>query len=247
MTPALIAIVCAATVGTSFLSGIFGMAGGMILIGILLAVMPVPEAMVLHSVTQMASNAWRGLLWIGHVRWRAVAAYIAGCALILAVWSLIRYVPSKPVALLLLGVTPFLARLLPADLKPDPESPVQGVVYGAVCMALVLLTGVAGPLADMFFLGGKLDRRQIVATKAMCQIFAHAAKLLYFGAVVEQAAGIDPVAAGLAVAAALLGTVLARRVLEAMSDMQYRAWTNRIVTAIAGYYVVSGSYLFLVS
>ena len=49
-------------------------------------------------------------------------------------------------------------------------------------MTLLLLTGVAGPLIDQFFLGGKLDRREIVATKAMCQIFGHAAKLVYFGA-----------------------------------------------------------------
>ena len=32
-------------VATSFLSGIFGMAGGMILIGVLLALLPLPQAM----------------------------------------------------------------------------------------------------------------------------------------------------------------------------------------------------------
>ena len=55
-------------------------------------------------------------------------------------------------------------------------------------MTLILLTGVAGPLIDQFFLGGKLDRREIVATKAICQIFGHAAKLVYFGALIDQAA-----------------------------------------------------------
>ena len=44
---------------TSFISGILGMAGGMILMGVLLALLPLPAAMVLHAVTQMASNAWR--------------------------------------------------------------------------------------------------------------------------------------------------------------------------------------------
>ena len=51
-------------VATAFLSGMFGMAGGLILIGVLLALMPVPEAMALHAVTQMASNGWRALLWL---------------------------------------------------------------------------------------------------------------------------------------------------------------------------------------
>ncbi len=74
MSPLLIATLCLTMVGTSFLSGIFGMAGGMILIGVLLALLPLPEAMMLHGVTQMASNGWRGLLWWRHVHWRAVAS-----------------------------------------------------------------------------------------------------------------------------------------------------------------------------
>ncbi len=115
------------------------------------------------------------------MRWGAIGAYLAGCAAALLVWSLWRYVPSKAVALLLLGGAPFLVRLVPARFKPDPESIVQGTVYGMICMTLLLLTGVSGPLLDSFFLGGKLDRREIIATKAVCQIFGHAAKLVYFG------------------------------------------------------------------
>ena len=72
MSPLLIAALCLTMVGTSFLSGIFGMAGGMILVGILLALLPLPDAMMLHGVTQMASNGWRALLWWRYVRWSAV-------------------------------------------------------------------------------------------------------------------------------------------------------------------------------
>ena len=49
----------AAIVSTSFISGIFGMAGGMILMGILLAFMPLAPAMVLHGLVQTASSGWR--------------------------------------------------------------------------------------------------------------------------------------------------------------------------------------------
>ena len=41
-------------VATAFLSGIFGMAGGLILMGVLLTLLPLPEAMALHAVTQVA-------------------------------------------------------------------------------------------------------------------------------------------------------------------------------------------------
>ena len=67
-------------IGTAFLSGIFGMAGGLILIGVLLVVFPLPTAMVLHAVTQMASNGWRAPLWWRHIVWKSTAFYVAGCA-----------------------------------------------------------------------------------------------------------------------------------------------------------------------
>jgi uncharacterized membrane protein YfcA len=247
LNPLVIITLCAAMVGTSFLSGIFGMAGGLILIGILLAILPVPDAMVLHGVTQMASNGWRSLLWLRHVRWRAVAAYIAGCTVALVLWSFTRYVPAKPVALLLLGLTPFAAKLAPANLRPDPDSPAMGALYGAICMTLLLLTGVSGPLLDSFFLGGKLDRKEIVASKAACQVFGHAMKLVYFGGVIDQAAALDPVMAGLAVAASMAGTSLAARVLAALTDQQFRLWANRIIYTICGYYIAYGTLLLALS
>lgn len=243
MSLVLTAIVLATMVGTSFLSGIFGMAGGLILVGVLLAILPLPAAMMLHGVTQLASNVWRASLWWRHIRWKPVAAYVAGCALALLAWSLFRYVPETPLALLMLGVTPFMVRLAPAKLRANPHSPRQGVFYGTICMTLILLTGVAGPLIDSFFLGGNLDRREIVATKSACQVFGHAAKLVYFGGIIDQVGSVDPIVAGLAILASMLGTSLAARVLEAMSDVQFRLWANRIITTIAVYYIAQGSYL----
>ena len=241
------AAVLVTMIATAFLSGIFGMAGGLVLIGILLVLLPVPEAMMLHGVTQMASNGWRGLLWIKHVRWSAVAPYLAGCLAALIAWSFFRYVPSKAVALLMLGGAPFLVRLVPKRFKPDPESIAQGTLYGIVCMTLLLLTGVSGPLLDSFFLGGKLDRREIIATKAVCQLFGHAAKLLYFGALIDQTASVDPIVAGLAIAASMLGTTLAAKVLERMSDAQFRVWSTRIITGVSGYFVAYGCYVLAVT
>jgi len=241
----MIAAIGSIMIATAFLSGIFGMAGGLILIGILLVLLPLPEAMALHAVTQMASNGWRGLLWWRHVRLPIVVVYLAGCALALGAWGLTQYVPSKPVALLMLGATPFLVRLLPKNLKPNPESVPQTVLYGVMCTTLMLLTGVSGPLFDSFFLGGTLDRREIVATKSVCQLFGHAMKLAYFTLLIGGGATIDPLIAGIAIAASMLGTSLARPVLEMLTDKQYRLWAARMITGIAGYYLVYGCYLLL--
>jgi len=102
---------------------------------------------------------------------------------------------------------------------------------------------VSGPLLDQFFLGGGMERRQIVATKAVCQVFSHGAKLIYFGGLVDTAGGIDPVMAGLAIAASMTGTSLARPVLERLTDTQYRRWATHIITAIAVVYLAQGCWL----
>lgn len=245
MSVLLMAALAAVMVFTAFLSGIFGMAGGLILMGVLLVVLPVPETMTLHAVTQMASNGWRGALWYRHVRWRAATAFLAGSALAFVAWASWQYVPPKPLAFLLLGVSPFVARLIPPAWRPNPARLLNGMAYGASCMALLLLTGVAGPLVDTYFLGGSLKRREIVATKAVCQLFGHLAKLVYFGGLVTDGGGIEPTMAIIAVLTSIIGTTAARPILERLSDTQYRDWASRIIAAIASFYVATGCYLLL--
>jgi uncharacterized membrane protein YfcA len=245
MSATLMLALAATMIGTSFLSGIFGMAGGLILLGVLLALFPVPEAMVLHAITQMASNGWRSLLWFRHVHWRAASYFLSGLVVAFSLWTFWQYVPSKPVAFILLGLLPFVARLVPADFRPDPERFLHGAIYGSISVSMMLLAGVTGPIIDAFFLGGRLDRRQIISTKAFCQTFSHAAKLLYFGGLINQAAGVDPVMAGLAIAASMTGTSLARPVLEKLSDVQFRYWATQIVTCVALFYLLQGSYLLI--
>mgnify|MGYP003607781389 CR=1 FL=1 len=224
-------------VATSLLSGVFGMAGGLVLIGVLLVVLPVADAMALHAVTQIASNGWRALLWWRHIRPMPVVAHVVGCLLALGAW--------RGVALLLLGVSPFLAQALPPRIRPNPERPLHGVIVGAISMSLMVLTGVSGPLLDRHFLGGALDRRQIVATKAACQAFGHGMKLAYFGAMVADPGQIEPWLAVMAVLASMTGTMLAKRLLEAMSDTTYRLWAGRIVTVLGLFYIGQGSWLLL--
>ena len=82
-------------IGTALLSGVFGMAGGLILIGVLLVIFPLPTAMVLHAVTQMASNGWRAVLWWRHIEWRIMGYSIAGNLVSVALWSITLWVPDK--------------------------------------------------------------------------------------------------------------------------------------------------------
>ncbi|MFL5049311.1 MAG: TSUP family transporter [Xanthobacteraceae bacterium] len=243
ITLPLAAALTAAILSTSFISGIFGMAGGMILMGILLAIMPVAAAMVLHGVTQMASNGWRAWLWRTHIRWPIVASYAAGAVLAALAFTAAQVVPSKPVALIIIGLTPFVGLVLPSRVVPDPTRRLQGVGCGAICTVLLLLAGVSGPIFDVFFVRSRLDRKEMIATKGAIQVFGHFLKVAYFGQFLAvSGAEVAPVAVVLALALPAVGTHLSRRVLDAMSDAQFRRWTRGLIVAIAAVYLAQGLY-----
>jgi uncharacterized membrane protein YfcA len=227
-------------IGTAFLSGIFGMAGGLILIGVLLVIFPLPTAMVLHAITQMASNGWRATLWWRHIEWKTIAFNVAGSLVSVGLWSIWLYVPDKAMALLMLGLSPFVVRAIPEKLMPRTFGPAQVAGTGFVAMMLMLTTGVTGPLLDTMFLRSPFERRQIIATKAACQVFSHGFKLVYFGMLIDQAGTVEPWFLAIAVASSMIGTSLGKLLLERLSDTQFRVWSNRLITALASYYVGYG-------
>jgi uncharacterized membrane protein YfcA len=207
---------------------------------VLLVVFPLPTAMVLHAITQMASNGWRATLWFKHIVWKSMAFYVAGCLVSVGLWSITLYVPDKAMALLLLGLSPFIIRAIPDRILPRSFGPVQVAATGLVSMMLMLLTGVTGPLLDTMFLRSPLERRQIIATKAACQVFGHGFKLIYFGALIEQVGQVEPWFLAIAVTSSIVGTSLGKLLLEKLSDAQFRIWSNRLITALASYYVAYG-------
>ena len=98
---------------SSFISGTFGMAGGMVLLGVLLIYFPVSAAMVLFSLIQFASNGWRAVLWWRFVLWPIFFPYVAGAMVAFGALRLIAYVPDKATVYVVLGLLPFAVEILP--------------------------------------------------------------------------------------------------------------------------------------
>jgi uncharacterized protein len=226
---------------TSFISGILGMAGGMILMGVLLALLPLPAAMMLHGITQLTSNGWRAWLWRIHVNWRVFRGYAYGALLALILFVAMRFLVSKPVAYILLGITPFISYVLPDKLTLNVDTRGHSFACGVICTALQLLAGVSGPLLDVFFVRSQMDRKRVVATKAMSQTLGHTLKILYFGGLGATASAALSFELGAAcVALALVGTSFSKRVLEGMSDANFRLWTKWTVLTMGVLYLASG-------
>lgn len=241
LTTSTLGLLMVSVVGTSFISGIFGMAGGMVLVGVLLALFDVAPAMLLFGVTQTAANGWRCLLWRRHVRWSIVAGYAVGSLAMFVLFRFIAYMPEKSVIYLGLGLTPFLVELLPRRVQPHIEQRGAPVFCGALIMVFQLIAGVAGNVLDLFFNKSALDRKEIVATKAATQTLAHILRVAYFGSISVEAFDVAPWwLYGLCILLAFGGTTLATRVLNAMTDVSFKRWSRWIILSISGVYVVRG-------
>ncbi len=232
---------------TATLSGVFGMAGGLVLMGGLALVLPVSAAFVTHGILQLVANGWRAVLHAKHVRWDIVGWYALASAVAGVAVALISLVPSKPVLYLLMGLVPGLLWLPQRMINLDAARPPQAFVSGLLVTGLNLTAGVAGPLLDLFFVRTSLTRHAIVATKAATQVFAHLAKILVYGTPLLTSSSRDMPPwwmFALAVPLSMAGTVVGGRILDRMNDVDFKKWTKWIVTGIGLIYLVQAAQLF---
>ena len=224
---------------TSVLSGVLGMAGGLVLMGVAVALLPVAAALSFHGTTQVVANGSRGAMLWRHVRWRIVAAHAAGSGLAYLLMRQIRFAPDAPLLLVALGLVPFVARVMPRSTWFDATKPPAALACGFVTTSLQLVAGVAGPLLDAFFVEAPMGRREIVATKATTQALSHALKVAYFAPMVARGALSWPLLIGAAVAA-LVGTRLGTLLLEKVSEAAFRTATRRMVLVLGAVYLAQG-------
>src|ERR1700719_4514535 len=215
---------------SSFISGVFGMAGGMILLGVLLNYFDVASAMILFSIIQFCANGWRAYRWRHYVRWPIVYKYVIGAVIAFAAMYAVKFVPNKMMVYLSLGLMPFAIEALPRNWRPNIEWRGVPFVTGVATTIIQILAGVGGLFLDIFFQKSMLDRKTTNATKAVTQSFSHIVRALYFGSL----SGVGDLpfrATGLAILLAIAGTSLAPFVIERMTDHGLRQWTRAIIFA----------------
>ncbi|MBU6251794.1 MAG: TSUP family transporter [Alphaproteobacteria bacterium] len=247
MPSATAAFIIATAFLTAALSGVFGMAGGLVLMGALALVLPVAAAFVTHGILQLVANGWRAVLHRQHIHWPILLNYIIASALAGGLLSFIAFTPSQPLVFLLLGLVPLLVWLPKEKLQLDAAKTPHALISGFLVTSLNLTAGVAGPLLDIFFVRTALTRHQIVATKAATQVFSHLAKILVYGApliVAGDTASLPPLwLFGVAIPLSMAGTAAGGWVLDRMSDVNFKRWTAWIVTAIGVFYLTKAAHL----
>lgn len=241
--------ILAAVALTSLLSGIVGMAGGMILMAVLAAFYSIPVAMLLHGVSQAAANGSRVWFLRRHVRKRVLAPYLAGSAVSFAMFALLRIVPDRALVLLLIGAIPWLALIFPARMALDMERPLPAAAAGLTVTAAQLLAGASGPLLDLFYQRSRLTRHQVVATKAVTQTLGHVVKLAYYGSILlvtERMPETPPEAPPwlflLVVPTAIAGTWLGTRALSRLDDRHFHRLSGWIILGLGAACMLAGGF-----
>ena len=238
-------IIILATLGTAFLSSIFGMLGGLILMGILVSIMPVSQAMVLHGLIQLTSNGYRAWLNRKDINWSIVATLIVGNIIALAGLVFVAFVPDRITVLLALGLLPYIAWALPKNAALDVSKKPIGLLAGMVVVATNLLAGVGGPLLDVFFQRVDMTRHQVVATKAVAQSLGHISKVIFFGFLTISASNDWPVLwlVLIAMTASVTGTTFGKKILDKINDEIFFLWTQRILLSVGAVFIVYALYL----
>ena len=237
-------VVGAAIFLSSFISGVFNMAGGMILLGVLLVFFDVSTGMILFSILSTASNIWRVATWWKHINWPIWFQYTLGALVALMVLRYIAFLPSKALVYLLLGLMPWMVELLPRRWHPSIQWRGVPVVTGLTTTSIQLMAGNGGMFMDIFFQKSEVGRHATIATKSFCQTVGNLMRIFYFGTL----AGIEEAiplwffipAAALAIA----GTMLAPLVVNRMTDHSFRQWTRKLIFLVSTVYLLRAGWLY---
>ncbi len=167
------------TVCTSTLTGIFGMGGGLLLLGLMPSFLPAAAVIPIHSVTQLVSNSSRAYFSWSAIQWSVMPAFICGsivgtlCFSVVLQTISLSYVPLFIAGYMLLSQWSHVFNRIVEHCE-------SFAVLGFFQVGLALLAGTIGPVHLVLLNKRYNDRHEIVATAATMMSIKHALKIVAF-------------------------------------------------------------------
>jgi len=206
---------------TSALSGVAGLGGGTILIGVIysLGLAPV-EAVPLFAAVQLVSNLTRTAAYVRHVEWRAAGWFLLACVPATALLAPYAAQVNVHVIQLVLALLIAVSLLPQQQAKPLPAR-WSFVAAGAANGSLGLFVGATGLFVGRLFLRPEWPRQKIVATLALTQVFGHGLRVIAYGlvgfSVFARPWVLLPVCASV-----VLGTLIGKRLNGQLPEASFR-------------------------
>lgn len=241
----MIPILFLAALAAFLVSAVAGGGAGLVLVPLLRLVVPIASVPAALSIGTAASSVSRIALLRRSIRWDVVRRFVPAAlpSTALGAWLLSRFEPAY--VELLIAV--FLLANLPALLMPRRAAarPVKMLamaripLLGAAAGLLSGFTGAVGLVFNGAYYRLGLSREEIVATRATNEVLLHLLKIIlytWFGLMTAPAL----VAGALIAIAALLSSLLIRRVLPLIRESLFRQIGQ-------GAMVAAGAAMFLTS
>ncbi|MEZ4281992.1 MAG: sulfite exporter TauE/SafE family protein [Myxococcota bacterium] len=232
------------SLATSVVSAILGMAGGILLLAVMLLYLDPVIAIPVHAIAQLASNTSRSL-----AHWRSIRRDLVLPYLVLLLPAGLLSIPltrHAPPDLLraLIGVFVLIAtwRREWLLLGLHPETVPLGLRFtlvGGLAGLLGPVVGATGPFIAPFFLGLGLGRFELIGTMAACQATGHLAKIGLFGAGGFAFGRHAPLYLGM-ILAVVAGTALGTRILGFIPEQRFAAIFKAALTLLALRLIAAG-------
>ena len=170
-----------ATILTSIISGVIGMAGGVTLMAFMTFALQFKDIIPIHGLVQLTSNSSRSFLLRKHVRTDFFLPFAYGAP----IGTIAAFYAAKSITNEKVFIIPLIFLIAYTLFKPKklPSIKVKGrgfFILGIVTSFLSPLIGATGPLLAPFFLRDDLSKEEIVATKALTQTLTHLLKIPLF-------------------------------------------------------------------
>ena len=176
---------------TSSISAVLGMGGGILLLAIMAIIIPNGYMVIaLHGIIQLISNSTRTYVFKDHLKNNLIKEFLIGSLL-----------GASISALIILFLIKFYNVESASEIKVDFLKPMIGffiiwylflkgpkkkkeaksfIKVGSISGLSSIFIGATGPLIAPFFLDSNLNKENIIANKAACQMITHLTKIPLF-------------------------------------------------------------------
>lgn len=225
------------TLITSTLTGIFGLGGGLLLLGFMPLFLPAAAVIPVHGVTQLASNSSRA--WFGRdaIAWAIMLPYCIGGAIGAACFALVLNVISLDYLPLFIGGYILLSQW--SNIFNRIVAKFESfALLGFVQVGLSVLAGTIGPVHMVLLNKRYNDKNVVVATAAALMTIKHGFKVIAFLAVGVKLWEYTNVMLALIIAA-IVGSFIGTKLRGKIDDQRFAIGLKIILTLLAIKMIVS--------
>ncbi len=217
--------------GTSALTAVTGIGGGMMLIAIMPGFLPATAIIPVHAAVQLFSNSSRAFFGWRFIRWEFVLGFIGGAIVGGAIAAGItreinlQYSPLFIAAYILYSVWG-------PKLKLNIPTGIEFIVIGAVQTGLSMIVGATGPLGQTALVRRGLQRDALVVSAALMMTFTHMIKIILFALLGFSFLAHWKIIAGMS-AAVIAGAWLGTHVRYRIPETAFRLALRWLLTLLA--------------